>query len=74
MKVKTLEVDCECFEDLAIRQGINIISKEEKGDNICNYAFARADGSKGWAREKSIPYAADAYATTIEVYDTPLID
>lgn len=70
MLIKTISVDCECFEDLAIKQGITIISQKNIDKNTCLYSFTRKDGSEGWASETSKIYAPDGYVTTINVYNT----
>lgn len=72
MKIKSITVNCECFEDLATKQGIVINRKTMVNGNTCDYAFTRTDGSKGWARETGKIYAADAYVSTIDIYDAPI--
>jgi len=71
MKIKTFELDCECFEDLAIKQNIKILETIEIDNNTNNYKFVRQDGSIGWANETSSIYATDGYVSKIIIYDAP---
>ena len=67
-KIKEFKLDCECFEDLAVKQGIAINSRED-GIDKSTYEITTKDGRSLHVVETSMPYAPDAYVTTIEVYE-----
>ena len=66
--LKTIKLNCECFDDLAAKQGLTINSRQDNSDKS-TYDITTKDGRNLMVIETSMPYAPDAYVTTVEVYE-----
>ncbi len=67
--IKTLELNCKCFEDIALEQGITINTRKEIATNEAHYDVTTKDGRHLYVKEVANMYDCDAYVSKIEVYE-----
>jgi hypothetical protein len=63
-----IDLNCECFEDIAIKQNANIIYKEQLEENSNKYHYINGKGELRFAIEKSSIYDSDGYINTVWIF------